>query len=131
MSVDEAGAPFALGPDLLERMFSRLDPKLRPRVEKPDVFYPLPPEVSEHWFRERSSLALEAVLPVSTCVVHWYASVRTRDQAGEIDMEYILANRSKQFYSALVCSAVPAIEGHGNAETVAGVQGVNEPRHAC
>jgi hypothetical protein len=45
----------------------------------PRVFYPLPPEISAHWFRTYSDGvdALEAIDP-TTCCVHWYASVRTK-----------------------------------------------------
>ncbi len=115
MSAGEANAPFALGPDLLEAVVPALDPALRPRIEPPEVFYPLPPEVSEHWFRSRSRPVLSDVLPASTRVVHWYASVRSRARLAEMDPAYVRAHRSKQFYSALLHAMVPAIRGPGDA----------------
>jgi hypothetical protein len=47
-------------------------------VHPPDVFYPLGPEIAEHWVRPaRGELARELVRP-ETRVVHWYASTRAR-----------------------------------------------------
>ncbi|MGH8261005.1 MAG: glycosyltransferase, partial [Steroidobacteraceae bacterium] len=58
---------YALGPDLLAEVAERL-PAGEITVAEPHVFYPLPPEISEHWFRvSRGARAgapvrLEAVL---------------------------------------------------------------------
>ncbi len=97
--------PYALGPDLLEEVVGQLSEK-EVTVAEPHVFYPLPPEISEHWFRMRRGVRLEAVLPPETRVVHWYASVRTRSKVAAIDPPYVREHRERQFYSALVCSCI-------------------------
>jgi hypothetical protein len=97
--------PYALGPDLLQEVvdgYSEDDLA----VAEPHVFYPLPPEISEHWFRVSRAVRLEAVLPTQTRVVHWYASVRTRSKIAAIDPQYVREHRDRQLYSALVCSCI-------------------------
>jgi hypothetical protein len=49
-------------------------------IQEPHVFYPLPPEISEHWFRIGRSVRLDAVLLPETRVVHWYASALIADR---------------------------------------------------
>lgn len=97
-----------LGPNLLQQLVAH-----RPRVDltihEPQVFYPLPPEISEHWFRIRRRVALEEVLSPDTRVVHWYASVRTSARLAHIDPAYVLKNRHRQLYSALVCSCIRSL----------------------
>lgn len=77
------------------------------RVYEPPVFYPLGPEISEHWFRfTPRPRPLEALLP-DTRVVHWYASVRTENVVGQIDPAYVRANAPRQLFSAL---ALPLLD---------------------
>ncbi|HEY3500901.1 MAG TPA: glycosyltransferase, partial [Polyangiaceae bacterium] len=67
---------YALGTHLLQaavREWSR--PGLT--VLPPAAFFPLGPEISEHYFRIRPSLSLEDAIGPDTLVAHWYASVRT------------------------------------------------------
>lgn len=97
--------PYALGPDLLQDLvggFSATELKL----EDPRVFYPLPPEISEHWFRIGGGAPLEEVLYPQTRVVHWYASVRTASKVALIDPQYVRSHRQRQLYSALVCASI-------------------------
>lgn len=71
-------------------------------VMPPRVFYPLGPEISEHWFRIRRELPpLEQVLGAETRVVHWYASVRTQKLVPHIDAAYVRAHARRQLFSAL------------------------------
>ncbi len=96
---------YALGPDLLGEVVRRYrhgDLVIQP----PRVFYPLPPEISEHWFRIGRGAGLDAVLSAETRVVHWYASVRTRARVAEIDPDYVRKHRMRQLYSRLVCSCI-------------------------
>jgi hypothetical protein len=98
-------APYALGPNLLQVAvdgYGRDDLTVLP----PHLFYPLPPEISEHWFRIRRSVRLDEVLPNGNRVAHWYASVRTRSRVAEIDPAYVRRHRKHQFYSALVCACI-------------------------
>ncbi len=75
-------------------------------VEEPEVFYPLPPRISEQWFRIDRNARLDAVLSAKTRVVHWYASVRTKSRVALIDPKYVQEHRERQLYSALVCSCI-------------------------
>lgn len=97
--------PYALGPDLLQDVAGRF-PRSELAVAEPHVFYPLPPQISEHWFRIGRSVRLEAVLHPQTRVVHWYASVRTASKVAAIDPGYVREHRHRQLYSALVYSFI-------------------------
>jgi len=102
---DRLRAAYALGPDLLQNLIDgggRSDLI----VHDPEVFYPLPPEISEHWFRMRDAVELESVLSPRTRVVHWYASVRTGPRVALVSPAYVREHRKRQFYSALVCSCI-------------------------
>ncbi len=93
---------FALGTHLLTEHVSRYrgDDLV---VHPPPVFYPLGPEISEHWFRRRSPARVDpawALFP-ETRVVHWYASVRTRPIVPRVDAAYLRENASRQLFSAL------------------------------
>ncbi|HEU4409375.1 MAG TPA: glycosyltransferase [Polyangiaceae bacterium] len=95
---------FALGTHLLQAVLAdagRTDAARGLRVHGPPVFYPLGPEISEHWFRfTPRPRPLEALLP-DTRVVHWYASVRTEKVVGSIDPAYVRENAGRQLFSAL------------------------------
>ncbi len=100
--------PYAIGPELLQEM---VDDNGRSDliVHDPSVFYPLPPEISEHWFRIRETVRLDAVLSAGTRVVHWYASVRTKARVASITPGYIKEHRNRELYSALVWSCVSSL----------------------
>jgi hypothetical protein len=92
---------FALGTHLLQDTLAQA----RERdlaVLQPRVFYPLGPEISEHWFRMRGELPpLEQIIGRETLVVHWYASVRTQTIVPRIDAAYVRAHAERQLFSAL------------------------------
>jgi hypothetical protein len=96
---------YALGPDLLQSTAGdkQTDDLI---VHDPQVFYPLPPEISEHWFRACNTVRLDAVLSHETRVVHWYASVRTKSRVAQITPSYVGEHRQTQLYSALVCACI-------------------------
>ena len=71
------------------------------------MFYPLPPEISEHWFRLQHRATIGDVLSPATRVVHWYASVRTRALVLDITPDYVRAHRTTQLYSMLVHASLP------------------------
>ncbi len=99
----EALSPYALGPDLYQSLLRAQEfPGLV--VHPPARFYPLPPEISEHWFRPNrdAKSALADVLSLDTLVVHWYGSVRTRSRIENISPSSIRAQAPRQLYSALV-----------------------------
>ena len=78
---------FALGTKLLQHRVE-LDPSgcsLLP----PETFFPIGPEVSQHWFREHTAVELDEMLFDETRVIHWYASVRTKAIIPKIDPSFI------------------------------------------
>jgi Glycosyltransferase sugar-binding region containing DXD motif len=97
--------PYALGPDLLQEVVGRYA-RDDLTIQEPHVFYPLPPEISEHWFRIGRGVRLDAVLSAETRVVHWYASVRTKSLVALIDPNYVREHRESQLYSALAWSCI-------------------------
>jgi len=70
-------------------------------VYPPSVFYPLAPEISEHWFRRTRKPDLARAICAETRVVHWYASVRTRKVVPLIDPDYVKRHAARQLFSAL------------------------------
>lgn len=98
--------PYALGPDLLQEVVGRYA-RDDLTIQQPHVFYPLPPEISEHWFRIGRSVRLDAVLFAETRVVHWYASVRTKPHVPLINPDYVRNHRERQLFSALAWACIP------------------------
>lgn len=96
---------YALGPHLLQEVVDQYQ-ESDLTVHAPQVFYPLPPEISAQWFRTVGAARLDAVLSAETRVVHWYASVRTKLHVAQIDPAYVRAHRAHQLYSALVCACI-------------------------
>jgi hypothetical protein len=77
-------------------------------VHPPELFYPLPPEISEHWFRlQRGPVEPDLALYPQTLVAHWYASVRTKPVIPQISPDYVRAHAGSQLYSALVSRLLP------------------------
>jgi len=72
------------------------------RVYPPEYFFPLGPEISEHWFRTTSKPRTREAVSEHTLVVHWYASVRTKDIVPKIDPEWIGRRAEVELFSALV-----------------------------
>jgi glycosyl transferase-like sugar-binding protein len=99
---------YALGPDLLREVVARYR-QGDLTIQEPRVFYPLPPEISEHWFRVGRGVTLDAVLSPETRVVHWYASVRTKSRVAQIDPDYVRTHRTRQLYSMLVWSCISSL----------------------
>ena len=95
---------YALGPHLLAEIVAQRPDGLT--VQPPPVFSPLPPEISEHWFRTVRTPRLAQVLSPETRIVHWYASVRTRARVALIDPGTVRRHRDHQLYSALVCASI-------------------------
>lgn len=94
---------FALGTHLLQAVLHDAtgDAARGLRVYEPPAFYPLGPEISEHWFRFTHEPRLDEALAPETRVVHWYASVRTAGIVDRIDPVYVRTNANRQLFSAL------------------------------
>jgi hypothetical protein len=107
LPVAQRTQPYALGPDLLQGLVGQFSAE-ELVIHEPAVFYPLAPEISEHWFRQGRPALGQALRP-RTLVVHWYASVRSKPHVARIDPGYIRAHRETQLYSALVFKALPHV----------------------
>jgi hypothetical protein len=70
-------------------------------IHPPAVFYPLGPEISQHWFRMRDSVDLSEVILPETRVVHWYGSVRAKELMKTVNPDYVRKNAKRQFFSAM------------------------------
>lgn len=100
---------YALGTHLLQDVVSSYrgsDLNVLP----PPVFFPLGPEISEHWFRVRPSVRLDEVVEPETLLVHWYASVRTKHHVARLDPAFIRAHAASQLFSALARPVVDALQ---------------------
>ncbi|HTQ71637.1 MAG TPA: glycosyltransferase, partial [Acidocella sp.] len=106
----ETPGPYALGPDLYQALLEAA-PLPGLIIHPPACFYPLAPEISEHWFRpcRNAQAALGQVVTPQTRVAHWYGSVRTKPYVAQISPDYVRAHRQGQLYSALVCAALPGL----------------------
>lgn len=102
MPVDRRGVRFSLGTHLLQETVAKYADDASLKCLPPEVFYPLGPEISEHWFRPARRLALEEMLSAETRVVHWYASVRTAARVPHIDAEWVGANADRIPLAALL-----------------------------
>ena len=102
---------FALGTHLLEEAVSeyRGDDLA---VHPPRVFYPLGPEISEHWFREYDGAETAEIVGGETVCVHWYASVRTARVIPAIDPAQVARTGSRRLMSALL---LDHLDPHGAA----------------
>lgn len=96
---------FALGTHLLQDVTGSYSGKDL-RICAPDVFFPLGPEISEHWFRRVRRVELERMLAPETRVVHWYASVRTREHVRRLSPAWVRAHATTQPFSALALAFV-------------------------
>jgi hypothetical protein len=91
---------YALGVHLLQRAVAEWSgPDVH--VEPPEVFYPLGPEISEHWFRERRVAAPDEVVTARTLLVHLYASVRVREKIERVDPAWVRAHAKTELFSAI------------------------------
>ena len=97
---------YALGTSLLQHALAQ-NPSDALVVHPPEVFYPLGPELSQHWFRLDGSARLAEVLTPATHVVHWYASVRTRELVPTVTPRWVERNRERQLLSSLLFQALP------------------------
>lgn len=98
--------PYAFGPHLLQTVVAQY-PHDDLTIQDPHTFYPLPPEISEHWFRDRPSPNPSAILSADTRLVHWYASVHTTPRVARISPDTIRARRHVELYSMLVHDCLP------------------------
>jgi hypothetical protein len=113
---------FALGTHLLQQAAAACtDPTVH--VLPPEVFYPVAPEISDHWFRADGSARAADLLRPACVVVHWYASVRTKDIVPTLTPARVRALAGRQAFSELAlpfaltaADAGPARERGGRGE---------------
>lgn len=85
---------YRLGTHLLQKITEN---RSRPGMEvlPPDVFYPLGPEISAHWFKRQPSRLDTRLITKNTRVIHWYHSVEKRFLREEISP--VLLNNNPQW----------------------------------
>lgn len=100
--------PHALGTHLLQSVYEQYAGDDL-HVFPPPYFYPLPPEISAHWFRSYRNGAdpMEVLDPRTRCV-HWYASVRTKKIVTTVDEQRLRHTAGQQLFSAL---AIRVLDG--------------------
>ncbi|GBQ23954.1 glycosyltransferase [Gluconacetobacter sacchari] len=113
LSPQERLRPYALGPHLLQRVAEQMGTDGL-TVHDPAVFYPVPPEISEHIFRANRRIRAEDILLPGTRVVHWYASVRTRARIPRLTPAHVRAHCGREYYSALVRATIPDLPADGD-----------------
>lgn len=92
--------PNVIGPHLLQGLVAS-ECSHDIMVHPPETFFPLGPEISTHWFRKANPEDLARIVAPSTCLVHWYGSVRTKHLVAKIDPDYVRAHARQQLFSAL------------------------------
>jgi hypothetical protein len=108
MPPSERRIRYALGTHLLQDAVAAYrEPDLS--VLPPPVFFPLGPEISEHWFRVRPQVTLSDVVEPETLLVHWYASVRTKAHVARLTPTFIEQHARTQLFSALAQPIVAAL----------------------
>jgi hypothetical protein len=71
-------------------------------IHPPSYFYPIGPEISEHWFRHNNGTSFEEAIFSDTVLVHWYSSVRLGKKLAPIlNEEYVRQHASEQMFSQL------------------------------
>ena len=109
LPLEQAARRYAIGPHLLARVCREFERHAEPvSLLESHVFYPLPPVISEHWWRTTSNPALPEVLSEGTLVVHWYASVRSKKLAQRVDAAYVRSREHRELFSRLAASYLHA-----------------------
>lgn len=83
---------FRLGTHLLQEASSSVSQYSDVNALPPQVFYPLGPEISNHWFRPGTASQLDQMLLPTTQVVHWYNSVEGRYLKQPLDEGWLAAH---------------------------------------
>lgn len=71
-------------------------------IHPPEVFFPVAPEISEHWFRIGGSATAADLVRPETRVVHWYASVRTAGAEDSLTPRRLAELEGRQPFAELV-----------------------------
>jgi hypothetical protein len=98
--------PHALGTHLLQQAVKEYQGRDL-AIHSPEVFYPLGPVISRHWFRKTRFPNPQRVISPRTKVVHWYSSNWGQDLIDMAGPDWIRVNAGSQLFSAL---ALPLLE---------------------
>lgn len=85
---------YALGTHLLQKEYID-NPDSSVKALDCDYFFPVGPEVSQHWFSDSTTATTQELLADRTVSVHWYASVRTKNIVPLLTPEKIIELRYK------------------------------------
>jgi hypothetical protein len=100
LSEAERGRRYRLGTHLLQEALAQVGQELGVRSLAPRYFYPLGPEISHQYFRERhdAAAAADAIISEDTYVIHWYASV---SQLTVYDSERVRRERGRTVFAEI------------------------------
>lgn len=87
---------FRLGTHLLQKLTKNQSSTQMELLPAP-YFYPLGPEISNHWFRPATAACLDRMLLPQTRLVHWYNSVEKRYLGQELDSAWICRHQDTAF----------------------------------
>ena len=105
MPEDRKLVRFALGTHLLQHVVRDYEGDDL-EVHRPSVFYPLGPEVSQHWFSDGTADDVDEMIQDDTYIIHWYASVRTKAIVPQLNPDSIRAWADQK---ALCRAALPFV----------------------
>jgi hypothetical protein len=105
----ERSVRYSLGVHLLQRVVAEWS-AADVHVEPPETFYPLGPEISEHWFRDQGVSDPNEVITARTLLVHLYASVRIQQKLERVNVAWVRSHRHSELFSAL---AAPLLDELG------------------
>lgn len=109
LPTDRQHRRFALGTHLLQQELA-LEDASDIHVHPPDFFYPLGPEISDHWFRNHRRHQLSQALSPHTRVVHWYGTRHRRRQMQRLSPAYVRSRASRQMLCQLAHQVSRAAE---------------------
>jgi hypothetical protein len=98
MSEAEINVRFRMGTHLLQEL-SNNKPSQRMHVLPSKYFYPLGPEISAFWFKQKYSAHLIDMLYKETRVVHWYNSLEQSYIKEPLTFDWLRANPTTPLYA--------------------------------
>lgn len=98
---DRAATLYELGPRLLQRV-TQNQSNDQFKIHGPDVLYPLPPEMSQHYFRPCPASVDSQLITDAARVIHLYDSVARRRLGRPLDATWVLSQRDRTPFGRLV-----------------------------
>lgn len=101
LPVERATNLYELGPRLLQRVTQNQSTD-QFQLHDPEVFYPLPPEMSQHYFRPSPESVDAQLVGRETKVVHLYDSVTRRRVGHALDAPWVMGQQNATPFARMV-----------------------------